>query len=393
MTVRHLNTALLHQGFERTAFAETAEPFFLTSGFVYHSAEEAEATFNGDIVRHQYTRYTNPTTDVLENRLCMLEGAERCLSTATGMAAVYGALAGILSAGQHIVAARAMFGSCLQVITNVLPRFGITYQLIDGTNLDEWRAALQTPTHAVFVEMPANPMLQVSDLPAICNLAHAAGALVVVDSALAAPGTIKPLQHGADVVIYSLTKHADGQGRVMGGAVLGKKLLLEEKIMPFLRHTGSAISPYNAGVIGQSLITLPLRMEKQASNALQLAQALEKHPAVERVSYPHLPSHAQYDLAKKLFPHGGTMIALTVRGGKEAAFKVMNACKLFLVSNNLGDARSLVTHPVTTTHRGVPPADRALLGIADGTMRLSVGLEDSADLINDLTDALNGLGG
>ena len=385
-------TRLLHEGFVRSAFCETAEPIYLTSGYVYASAEESEATFEGQLERHQYSRYTNPTLDVLEHRLCVLDEAERCLTTATGMAAVFGALAGLLKAGDRLVAARAMFGSCLKIVTEILPGFGIHTQLVDGDDIEAWRAALSVPTQAVLVGIPANPMLQIADLPAIVALTRAAGAVLVVDAALAAPGTLRPLTHGADVAIYSLTKHADGQGRVMGGAVLGGKALLEERIMPFLRHTGPALSPYNAAVIAQSLITLPLRLQAQSSTALLCAQRFAAHLAVERVSYLGLPEHPHHARAQRLLPHGGTMIALTLRGGKAAAYAFMNALKLCKISNNLGDARSLITHPATSTHRGVPENERIALGIGAGTVRISIGLEAPEDLWRDFEAGLKACG-
>ena len=386
-------TRLLHEGFVRSAFSETAEPLYLTSGYVYDSAEQSEDVFEGRLERHQYTRYTNPTLDVTEHRLCVLEQAERCLTTASGMAAVFGTLAGLLSAGDRLVAARAMFGSCLKVATEILPKFGIRTELVDGTDIEAWRAALSVPTQAVLVEIPANPMLQIADLPAIAALTRAAGAVCVVDAALAAPGTLQPLRHGADVAVYSLTKHADGQGRVMGGAVLGNKELLETRIMPFLRHTGPALSPYNAWVIGQSLVTLPLRMRAQSENALAAAQMFEADARVARVSYPGLPSHPQHALAQRLLPHGGTMVAVTLHGGKAAAYRFMNALRLCKISNNLGDARSLITHPATSTHRSVPEGERLQLGIEAGTVRISIGLEEVDDLCADFRQALDALAG
>ncbi len=383
-------TQLVRGGTERSQFAETSEAIFMTSGFVYDSAEQAEATFKGEIAKHQYSRFSNPTVSMLEERLCLIEGAGFCRTTASGMAAVFGALMGQLKAGDRVVASRALFGSCHFIVADLLPRYGIESELVDGRDLDQWAAALAKPTQAVFLETPSNPTLEVIDLAAVCELAHKTGAKVVVDNVFATPMLQKPLSLGADVVVYSATKHIDGQGRCLGGAILtNDEKLLSEKIVPFLRNTGPAISPFNAWVMLKGLETLELRVSRMGENALAIAKHLEARGDLERVLYPGLESHPQHTLAQKQMAGGGTMVAFDVVGGKEATFKAFNRLELIDISNNLGDAKSMVTHPATTTHQRLSEDDRKTLGIGPGTVRLSVGLEDVEDLKDDLDQALS----
>ena len=381
-------TLLVHAGTERTNFAETAEALFLTSGFVYDSAEQAEATFTGAEKHYQYSRFGNPTVVMLEQRLAMVEGAEACRATATGMAAVHAALLSHLRAGDRLVASRALFGSCHWIVSTLLPRYGVETVFVDGTDLDQWRAALATPTAMVLLESPSNPMLEVLDLPSIAAMAHKAGALVVVDNVFATPLLQRPIELGADIVVYSCTKHIDGQGRVLGGAVLGRAKWVEEVLQPFVRNTGPAMSPFNAWVLLKGLETLRLRVDAACRAAEQLADFLAAQPLVSRVWYPTRADHPQHGLAMAQMSGGGTVVTFEIDGGKAAAFRVLNALRLILVSNNLGDSKSLVTHPATTTHMRISPEERARLGITDGAVRLSVGLEDVLDLRDDLAQAL-----
>ncbi len=382
------STLLVHAGTERTNFAETAEALFLTSGFVYDSAEQAEATFTGAEKHYQYSRFGNPTVVMLEQRLAMVEGAEACRATATGMAAVHAALLSHLRAGDRLVASRALFGSCHWIVSTLLPRYGIETVFVDGTDLDQWRAALATPTAMVLLESPSNPMLEVLDLPSIAAMAHKAGALVVVDNVFATPLLQRPIELGADIVVYSCTKHIDGQGRVLGGAVLGRAKWVEEVLQPFVRNTGPAMSPFNAWVLLKGLETLRLRVDAACRAAEQLADFLSAQPLVARVWYPTRADHPQHGLAMAQMSGGGTIVTFEIDGGKAAAFRVLNALRLIRVSNNLGDSKSLVTHPATTTHMRISPEERARLGITDGAVRLSVGLEDVLDLRDDLAQAL-----
>ncbi len=384
-------TQLVHGGTARTPHGETAEALFLTSGFVYDSAEQAEATFTGDVSHYQYTRFGNPTVAMLENRLALIEGAEACRATATGMAAVHGAMLSHLKAGDRVVASRALFGSCHWIVSTLLPRYGIASEFVDGADLDAWRTALSRPAALVLVESPSNPMLDIVDLRAVCGLAHEAGALVVVDNVFATPLLQKPLELGADVVVYSCTKHIDGQGRVLGGAVLGRKAWVEDTLQPFLRNTGPSLSPFNAWLLLKGLETLHLRVQAACASAAVAADMLARHPAVSRVWFPGRPDHPQHALAMSQMSAGGTLVAFELAGGKPAAFAAMNAFRLIAVSNNLGDSKSLVTHPATTTHMRIGAEERARLGITDGVVRLSVGLEDAADLTDDLAQALDTL--
>jgi O-succinylhomoserine sulfhydrylase len=387
----NLETDLIHHGFIRSQFEESCEPIYMTSGFVYKTAQEAEASFNGSLIRHQYTRFSNPTLSCFEERLSKLEKSEACIATNSGMAAVYGALAGLCKKGDRIVACKAMFGSCLQIITKIMPKFGVDFELVDGTDIKQWEQALSKPTKIVFIESPSNPMLDVIDLPAVAKLAKKANALVLVDNVFATPLGQRPLELGADIVIYSATKHIDGQGRALGGAVLASSELLDAEggIRFFIRNTGLAMSPFNAWILLKSLETLPVRIERQAENATKIANFLANHPAVVKMLYPFHFTHPQYELAKRILKTGGNMVSFNVKGGKENAFKVQNAFKLFLISNNLGDSKSLSTHPASTTHYSIGAEARKSMNIEEGTVRLSVGLEHSDDQISDLKQALD----
>ncbi len=382
---------LVHGGIERTAYGETAEALFLTSGFVYDSAEQAEATFKGEMEHYQYSRFGNPTVAMLERRLALLEGAEACRATATGMAAVHATLLSHLKSGDRLVASRALFGSCHWIVSTLLPRYGVETVFVDGADLDAWAEALATKTTMVLLESPSNPMLDLVDIQAVCDLAHPSGALVVVDNVFATPLQQKPLQLGADIVIYSCTKHIDGQGRVLGGAVLGPKKWVEDVLQPFIRNTGPSISPFNAWLLLKGLETLALRVDAATKSAAIVADFLASRPEIAEVRYPGRPDHPQYALAQRQMTGGSTLVAFALAGGKQAAFTAMNRLRLIAVSNNLGDSKSLVTHPATTTHMRVGEAERARLGITDGVIRLSVGLEDAADLIDDLAQALANL--
>jgi O-succinylhomoserine sulfhydrylase len=385
---RRPDTLAVRGGLTRSSFDETAEALFLTSGFVYDSAEQAEAAFKDEIEKFIYSRYGNPTVAMFEERLRLLEGAEACFATASGMSAVFVALAALLGQGDRVVSSRGLFGSCFVILDEILPRWGVETVFVDGPDLEQWREALSEPTAAVFFETPSNPMQELVDMQAVADLAHAAGAQVVVDNVFGTPVFSKPLQFGADVVVYSATKHIDGQGRALGGAVLGPKDFIDGPVKNLMRHTGPALSPFNAWVLVKGLETLTLRVEKQAASALAVARALEAHPRVTRVVYPWLESHPQHELARKQMLGGGTVVTFEIDGGKEDAFRVMNALRIVDISNNLGDAKSMVTHPATTTHRRLSPQARAAVGITDGTVRISVGLEDPLDLVDDLTAAL-----
>jgi O-succinylhomoserine sulfhydrylase len=381
-------TLLVQGGTDRSPFGETAEALFLTSGYVYDSAEQAEATFANKIEHYQYSRFGNPTVSMLEQRLALIEGAEACRATATGMAAVHASLLCQLKAGDRVVASRALFGSCHWIVSTLLPRYGIATEFVDCADLDQWRAALARPAAVVLLESPSNPMLEIVDLKAVAELAHAAGALVVVDNVFATPLHQKPLSLGADVVVYSCTKHIDGQGRVLGGAVLGPQKWVNEVLQPFIRNTGPSVSPFNAWLLLKGLETLALRVDASARSAAAIADFLAARPEVSRVWYPKRPDHPQRALAMAQMSSAGTMVTFEVKGGKDAAFRAMNAMRLIRISNNLGDSKSLATHPATTTHMRIGAEERARLGITDGVIRLSVGLEDVEDLKEDLAAAL-----
>jgi O-succinylhomoserine sulfhydrylase len=381
-------TLMVHGATLRSGFDETAEAVFMNSGYVYGSAEEAEAAFNGSHERYVYSRFRNPTVQMFEDRLALLEGAEACRSTASGMAAVFGALACQLKAGDRLVSSRALFGSCSWIAGELLPKWGVTTEYVDGADLDAWKAALATPAQVVLLETPSNPGLSLIDVKAVCDLAHAAGAVVVIDNVFATPILQKPLQLGADVVVYSATKHIDGQGRCLGGAILGSKSFIEDICGPFLRHTGPALSPFNAWTLLKGLETLSLRVERHLSNAVTLARHLEGQPGLSRVLHPDLESHPQHTLAKAQMSGGGTVLALDFAGGKAAAFAFLNALRISKISNNLGDAKSLACHPATSTHQRLSDEEKAIQGIGPGLVRFSVGLEDIADLIADVDRGL-----
>jgi O-succinylhomoserine sulfhydrylase len=383
------DTLAVRGGLSRSDFDETSEALYLTSGFVYESAEQAEAAFKDEIDKFIYSRYGNPTVRMFEERLRLLEGAEACFATASGMAAVFVALAALCGQGDRVVSSRALFGSCFVIVDEILPRWGVQTTLVDGADIEQWREALSTPATAVFFETPSNPMQELVDVRAVSELAHAAGAKVVVDNVFGTPVYSKPLELGADVVVYSATKHIDGQGRVLGGAVLGTREFIDGPVKNLMRHTGPAMSPFNAWTLVKGLETMSLRVERQTANALALAHALETHPQVTRVVHPWLASHPQHDLARSQMSGGGSVVTFVIEGGKDEAFRLMNALEIIDISNNLGDAKSLVTHPATTTHRRLTPEARAAVGITDGTIRISVGLEDPLDLVEDVVTALS----
>ena len=387
----HKDTLSVRGGINRSGFGETSEALFLNSGFVYPSAEEAEAAFSGDIDRFVYSRYGNPTASMLEERLALLEGGEACLAFNSGMAAMFTSLAGMLNKGDRVVASRALFGACFAVINDILPRWGVSREFVDGTDLDQWRAALATPASIVFLETPSNPLLDCVDIAAVAALAHQAGAIVIVDNVFATQTGQKPLELGADMVMYSITKHHDGHGRVLGGALIGSSELIEDRLGKFYRQTGPGISAFNAWVVLKSLETMSLRIDRMASTAAALADVLADHPMVSDLRYPHHPAYPQYELARHQMAHGGSLIAFEVAGGKAGAFTFLNSLGLIDISNNLGDAKSLACHPSTTTHSGLDDAQRAAIGITDGLIRLSVGLEYHDDLRDDLIRALDQL--
>jgi O-succinylhomoserine sulfhydrylase len=382
-------TLLVRGGAQRSPFAETCEALYMTSGFVYESAAAAEAAFANDGSRYVYSRYRNPTVTMFEERLRLLEGAEACRATASGMAAVFAALFCRLRAGQRVVASRALFGSCHYIIADLLPRFGIDSVLVDGRDLAAWEEALAPGAALAFCESPSNPAMELIDIPEVARLVHRAGGLLVVDNVFATPLLQKPLTLGADIVVYSATKHIDGQGRTLGGAILSSEKFFKDDLSAFYRHTGPSLSPFNAWLLLKGLETLELRVERQCRTALAIARYLEEHPKIARVIYPGLPSHPQYALATRQMKAGGSLVAFEVGDGKEASFRFLDALRLVDISNNLGDAKSLVTHPATTTHSRLKPEARAELGISDMLVRLSAGLEAEADLIADIERALS----
>ncbi|MBR0829158.1 O-succinylhomoserine sulfhydrylase [Bradyrhizobium manausense] len=381
-------TRLVHSGTLRSQYGETSEALFLTQGYVYNSAEECEARFKGEDPGFIYSRYSNPTIAMFERRMIELEGAEAARSAATGMAAVTTAILAPLKAGDHVVASRALFGSCLYVVQDLLPRYGIETTLVDGLDLDQWKRALRKNTKTFFLESPTNPTLDVLDIPAIADIAHSGGARLVVDNVFATPIWQSPLALGADVVVYSATKHIDGQGRCLGGIILSSEAFIAEHIHNFMRQTGPSISPFNAWVLLKGLETLGVRVRAQTETAGRVAEALASHPKISRLVFPGRADHPQAALVKKQMRGGSTLVGFEVKGGKQAAFRVLNALKLAKISNNLGDAKSLVTHPATTTHQRLKPEDRAALGISEGFIRFSTGLEHADDLIEDLAAAL-----
>ena len=381
-------TEMVHGGTLRSQFGETSEALYLTQGFVYDTAEAAEARFKGQEPGFVYSRYSNPTNDMFEKRMCLLEGAEDARATASGMAAVAAALLCQVRAGDHVVAARALFGSCRWVVETLLPRYGVESTLVDGRKREAWEAAVRPNTKMFFLESPTNPTLEVVDIAFVAKLANSIGARLVVDNVFATPLFQKPLELGAHVVVYSATKHIDGQGRCLGGVILSDKEWIDKQLHDYFRHTGPGMSPFNAWALLKGLETLPLRVGQQTQSASRLADFMAGHGAVARVIYPGRPDHPQADIIRKQMTGGSTMICLDLKGGKKAAFAFENALRIVCISNNLGDAKSLITHPATTTHKNLTEEARAALGIVDGTLRLSVGLEDVDDLLEDVEGAL-----
>jgi O-succinylhomoserine sulfhydrylase len=381
-------TRLVHSGTLRSQFGETSEAMFLTQGYVYDSAEQCEARFKGEDPGYIYSRYSNPTIAMFERRMIELEGAEAGRSTATGMAAVTTAVLAPLKAGDHVVAAKAMFGSCRYVVEDLLPRYGIASTLVDGLDLDQWKKAMRPNTKSCFLESPTNPTLDVLDICSIADIAHQAGARLIVDNVFATPIWQSPLSLGADVVVYSATKHIDGQGRCLGGMILSSEAFVAEHLHNFMRQTGPSLSPFNAWVLLKGLETLAVRVRAQTDTAAKVADALARHPKISRLIYPGRADHPQADLVKKQMRAGSTLVGFEVKGGKAAAFRTLNGLKVSRISNNLGDAKSLVTHPATTTHQRLKPEARAELGISEGFVRFSAGLEHPDDLIEDLQEAL-----
>ena len=387
-------TKLVHEGSRRSQYGEMAEAIFLTQGFVYPDAESAEARFiTAGEDEFIYARYGNPTTRMFEERIASLEGTEDAFATASGMAAVSGVLMAMLRTGDHIVSSRALFGSCLYVLEEVLTRYGVRVTFVDGADLDQWRAAVTPGTKAVFFESMSNPTLELVDIKSVSAIAHAVGALVVVDNVFATPIFSKAVEQGADVIVYSTTKHIDGQGRALGGVVCGTAEFIRKVLEPYMKHTGGSISPFTAWLMLNGMVTLDLRCRAMADSALQVAKALEGDGRISRVIYPELPSHPQHDLAMAQMGSGGTLVTFDLKGGKDAAFRFMNALEIIKISNNLGDAKSIATHPTTTTHQRLPQPQKDKLGITPGLIRLSVGLEDTRDLIADLRAALDAIAG
>ncbi|HEY1473074.1 MAG TPA: O-succinylhomoserine sulfhydrylase [Pseudolabrys sp.] len=382
-------TRLVHAGTLRSQFGETSEALFLTQGYIYPTAEECEARFSGKAPGFVYSRYSNPTLSMFEQRMAALEGAEAARSTATGMAAVTTALMGLVKAGDHVVAAKALFGSCRWVIEDWLGRFGVTSTLVDGKDLSAWKNAVRKETKAFFMETPTNPTLEVYDIAAVAAIAHAAGAKLVVDNVFATPLYQSPLALGADCVVYSATKHIDGQGRVLGGVILGSEKFIMDYVHQVIRQTGPSLSPFNAWLLLKGLETLPVRVQRQTETAAAVSAALDGHKNISRLIYPGRADHPQADVVAKQMKAGSTLVAFEIKGGKQGAFRFLNALRLIGITNNLGDAKSLVTHPTTTTHQRLTPEQRAELDIGDGLIRFSAGLEHPDDLIEDLLTALN----
>ncbi|SPH21882.1 O-succinylhomoserine sulfhydrylase [Ascidiaceihabitans donghaensis] len=383
-------TKAVHSGTRRSQYGEVSEAIFLTQGFVYASAEDAAARFEecgpDEFI---YARYGNPTVKMFEDRMAALEGAEDAFATASGMAAVSGALMSMLKAGDHVVSSRALFGSCLYVLEDILTRYGVEVTFVDGTDLDQWRDAVRSDTKAVFFESMSNPTLEVIDITAVSEIAHAVGALVVIDNVFATPVYSKAFAQGADIVVYSTTKHVDGQGRALGGIVLGSKQFIRKTLEPYMKHTGGSMSPFTAWTHLKGLETMDLRVRAQTTSAQAIAEALQGQSGLKRVVYPGLKDHPQHDLVAHQMGKGGTMLALDLAGGREAAFRFLNAVKIGIISNNLGDAKTIMTHPSTTTHQRLSDTQKDTLGITDGLVRISVGIEDTDDLIADLQQAVN----
>jgi O-succinylhomoserine sulfhydrylase len=384
-------TKLVRGGTMRSEFGETSEAMFLTSGYAYDSAEQAAARMAGDEEGYVYSRYGNPTNQMLAERLALLEGAETCRVTASGMGAISSAMIAPCSSGDRVVAASALFGSCRHICSTILPRYGVETEFVNGTDLDDWKRALSKPTRLVLIESPSNPLLEAVDIAAVAELAHAAGALLVIDNVFATPVLQKPLELGADLVVYSATKHMDGQGRVLLGAILGESEFIEEHIDPWLRHTGPAASPFNAWVVLKGLETLELRVNQASVNAAQIADAIAGHANVQAVRYPGREDHPDFAVHQKQMRYGGTLVAFSIKGARDEAFKVLNALDLVDISNNLGDTKSLACHPCSTTHRALTEEEQAEMGLDESWIRLSVGLEDAGDVSRDLMQALNAI--
>lgn len=383
----HEDTLAVRAGIARSGFGETGEALYLTSGFTYDSVEQANSAFADEIDHYVYGRFANPTVSMFENRLAAIEGAQMCVGTGSGMSAMFASLASLVSAGDRVVAAASMFSSCWVVLAEILPKWGVNVEFVTGNDPDVWAKALAVETKAVFLETPSNPMLELVDIAMISELAHEVGALVIVDNVMASPILQKPLALGADVVMYSATKHLDGQGRVLGGAILGSEDYIKNVLNPFVRHTGPSLSPFNAWVLVKSLETLSMRVNRMNENAQAVAEFLQTLPQVSSVNYPGLATHPQHELARKQMSGGGTTLSFEVVGGQEALYKVMNNLRVIDISNNLGDSKSLITHPYSSTHRRLDEATKAAMGITPALARLSVGLEHSSDLIHDLQAA------
>ena len=387
--VVHPQTSAVREGLARSGFGETSEALYLNSGFTYTDSQEAADAFTDQTDHFLYSRFHNPTVAMFEKRLAAMEGAEHCVATASGMAAMFASLACILEAGDHIVASAAMFSSCHVVITEILPKWGVTYELVKANDKAGWEKALSKKVKAVFIETPSNPLLEIVDIRFVSDLAHKVGATVIVDNVMASPVLQKPLELGADVVMYSATKHIDGQGRVLAGAILGSFSYIYEKLIPFVRHTGPTLSAFNAWVLVKSLETMELRVSRMSESAQAIAEFLEGHPKIKSVRYPGLPSHPDFELAKKQMSAGGTTIGIEFAGSQREAFAFMDALCVIDISNNLGDSKSLITHPASTTQRRLSPEDQLKMGITPSVLRLSVGLEHVGDLIKDLDQALS----
>jgi O-succinylhomoserine sulfhydrylase len=381
-------TDAVRAGLTRTGFGETSEALFLNSGFTYSSAQEALDAFTDETDHYLYSRFHNPTVAMFEKRLATLDGAEFCIAFSSGMAAAFASLACLVEAGDHIVASAAMFSSCHVVITEILPKWGVTYELVKANDKDGWVKALSKPTKAVFIETPSNPLMEITDIRFVSDLAHQVGATVIVDNAIASPVLQRPLELGADVVMYSATKHIDGQGRVLAGALLGSFSYIQEKLLPFIRHTGPSLSAFNAWILLKSLETMEMRVQRMNSNAQEIAEFLEAHPSIKSVRFPGLASHPDAAVIKKQMSGGGTTIGIEFKGSQRDAFKFMDSLRIIDISNNLGDSKSLITHPASTTHRRLSVEVQAEMGITPSVLRLSVGLEDVRDLIKDLDQAL-----
>lgn len=382
-------TKLVHSGTKRSQWGEVSEAIFLTQGFVYETAEQAEARFiKTEPDEYIYARYGNPTVAMFEERMASLEGCEDGFATASGMAAVNGALMALVSAGDHVVASRALFGSCLYILDEIMPRMGVEVTLVDGRDLDAWKAAIRSDTKVVFFETISNPALEVVDIKSVSALAHEVGAIVVADNVFATPVYSNAIAQGVDIVVYSATKHIDGQGRALGGVILGSKEMIRGTVEPYMKHTGGSMSPFTAWIMLKGLETMDLRVRAQAATAAKLADALHEHPKLTRMIYPGHASHPQHALVMEQMANGGTMLAFDVKGGKEAAFRTLNALKIAVISNNLGDAKTIATPPAATTHQRLPEEQKQMLGISHGLIRLSLGIEDSDDLIADVLQAL-----